>query len=157
MHDAQGAPGKHLAPERFRKVTTSCKCNPSNQSHLSAENQGVPLRALSCLFSCWMKYLSISCNHSTTQVVLLCFLLPRFFFFNWNEERVKLGVFLCNSFMSICGMLLLSPLLVPSFPSLPPPHICLPPVIPCLSAYLFIELFVYYAPPYLPAVAVCAE
>lgn len=111
---------------------------------------------LAFLVAEWSIYQSVVIT--ALQVVLLCFLLPRFFFFNWNEERVKLGMFLCNSFMTaICGMLLLSLLLVPSFPSPPPPHICLPPVIPCLSAYLFIELFVYYAPPYLPAITVCAE
>lgn len=141
MNGAQGAPCEHLAPEQFRKVKTSCKCNPSNQSHLFAENQPVPLKAVFCLFSFWIKYLSIGCNHATRSFAVGFVFCQDFF----NERGVKLGVFLCNSLMTnICGMLLYSPLWVSSFPS-PPPHICLLPVILCcFSLYRFIKLFVYY-------------
>lgn len=146
MNGAQGAPCEHLAPEQFRKVETSCKCNPSNQSHLFAENQPVLLRAVSCLFSFWMKYLSIGSNQ-TTNSFAVGFVFCQDFFSEMSKWGLKLGVFLCNSLMTnICGMLLYSPLWVSSFPSPPPPpHICLLPVIPsCFSLWRFTELFVYY-------------
>lgn len=144
MNGAQGAPCEHLAPEQFRKVKASCKCNPSNQSHLFAENQPVPLRAVSCLFSFWKKYLSIGCNH-TTGSFAVGFVFCQYFF---NERGVKLGVFLCNSLMTnICGMLLYSQLWVSSFPSPPPHHICLLPVIPCcFSLYRFIICVLFPLP-----------
>lgn len=145
----QGAPRECLAPARFRKVKTSRKCNPSNQSHLSAENQAVPLRALSSLFSCWMKYLSISRIRSTAlQAILLCFLLPGFIFF-LTKMRKGWSWGCCYAILSwpasvgcccilhdwFLHFLLLLFLLTSTSP----------PVIPhCFSADLFIELFVYY-------------
>lgn len=57
------------------------------------------------LLSCWMKYLSISCNHSPMSSFAV---FPFSFISNWNEGGVKLGVSTWNSLIRISSSFLTS-------------------------------------------------